>query len=131
MTIPISARPVYTRREVPKDPAQLSGWLQTELSNVQRAFIPTRSRTVMANDTVKATDTVVYADATHAAFTETLPPANQVKDLVVTIKKVDASGNAVTIGGTVDGVLNRMLAAQFDAVTIASDGTQYLLLASV
>lgn len=127
----LTARPTYTRREVPRDPTQLSGWLQTELSNVQRALIPVRHRTVMVSGRVFSTDTIIYADASSGPITLTLPLPDQVNDLVVTIKKVDASGNAVTIGGTTDGMLNRTLAAQYDAMTLSSDGANYHILALV
>lgn len=128
---PLFAVPVYLRREVPTDPTQLSGWLRTELSTIGRSIPPHRSRTVMTDDRIKATDWIVYVDATHGAFTLTLPSPDQVQDLVVTIKKTDNSGNAVTIGGTVDGVANRTLAAQYDGLTLSSDGVNYYILSTV
>lgn len=131
MAPPISARPIYQKREVPKDPAQLPGWLQTELGNVQRAFIPTRSRTVLVSGPVQSTDTVIYADATAGAIVLTLPSPNQVKDLVVTVKKVDSSGYAVTLVGQIDGSSSYVFAAQYDAATIGCDGVQFYLLSTV
>lgn len=131
MTVFITARPTYTKREVPNDPKQLSGWLQVELGNVQRAFIPTKSRSVLVSGRVQSTDTVLYADATAGPITLALPSPDQVKDLVVTVKKIDASANTVTITGTVDGVANPVLAAQYDTRTIGSDGLNFYLLSQV
>lgn len=131
MAAPISARPVYTRREVPTTPTQLSGWLQTELSNVQRAFIPTQHRTVLVSGRVQSTDTIVYVDASAGPVTLTLPSPNQVNDLIVTIKKIDASGNTVTLGGTVDGAPNRTLTTQYATATLGCDGSTYYLLSQI
>lgn len=131
MTVFITARPTYTKREVPNDPKQLSGWLQTELGNVQRAFIPTKSRAVLVSGRVQSTDTVIYADATAGPITLTLPSPDQVKDLVVTVKKIDSTGSAVTIVGVVDNVTNPVLAAQYDTRTIGSDGLNFYLLGQI
>lgn len=126
----IFARPSYSRREVPTSPDQLAGWLRTELSNIQRAVPSTRSRTVMDDGPIKATDFVIYADASHGAFTLRLPSPDQVHDLLVTVKKIDAA-NAVTISGPIDGAASYVLAAQYDAVTIACSGDHYYVVAVV
>lgn len=70
---------------------------------------------------------VVLADATSAAFTVTLPPANPYAGVAFTVKKTDASANAVTVDGaeTIDGAANYALAAQYDAVTVISNGTAW------
>lgn len=127
----ITARPTYQKREVPNDPKQLSGFLQVELGNVQRAFIPTKSRSVLVSGRVQSTDTVIYADASAGPITLTLPSPDQVKDLVVTVKKVDSTGSSVTIVGVVDNVTNPVLAAQYDTRTIGSDGLNYYLLSKI
>lgn len=130
MPIVITARPTYAKRPVPQDPKQLSGFLQVELGNIARAFIPTQSRAVLVSGRVQSTDTILYVDATAGPVTLTLPSPDQVKDLVVTIKKVDAI-NVITLIGTVDGATNPTLSAQYQAMTIGSDGLKYYLLASV
>lgn len=130
MPIIINARPRYTKRDVPTDPKQLIGWLPTELGNIARAFIPTQSRSVLVSGRVQSTDTILYVDATAGPITLTLPSPDQVKDLVVTIKKVDAI-NVITLIGTVDGATNPTLTAQYQAMTIGSDGSQYHLLSQI
>lgn len=77
-----------------------------------------------------AINDVVLADATAAAFTVTLPAATV--GAVVRVKKVDASVNAVTVAGaggaTVDGAANTALAAQWNHVTLVSDGTNWFVI---
>jgi hypothetical protein len=43
----------------------------------------------------------------------------------VTIKKSDSSSNAIVLGGTIDGVVNRTLANEDDSIVIQSDGTEW------
>ena len=62
------------------------------------------------------------ADATSGAFTITLP-ATATAGYIYTIKKVDASANAVTVAGTIDGVTNYVLSNQYDSVTVISTTT--------
>lgn len=63
--------------------------------------LPRTFRTVTTNDTATAGD-FILADASGGAFTETLPPAPAVGALV-TVKKTDASANAVAVAGTIEG----------------------------
>lgn len=78
---------------------------------------------------------VVLADATGGAITVNLPPAANATNRVLRVKKIDASGNAVTVDGdgaeTIDGAATQALAAQYDALTIFSDGTSWHIFASV
>lgn len=116
----------------PRPPTQYdAGWWATQLGLLARAVPPIATRSVKAATTLLATDTTIFCDATAAAFTVTLLPPEQVQYMTVTIKKTDASANGVTIGGTTDGVLNRVLAAQYKAFTIQSDGIAWNILASV
>lgn len=90
-------------------------------------------RKVTATFAVERTDRTVLVDATAGAVTANLPPAASCPGFSVTIKKTDASGNAVTVDAaeTIDGAANYPLAAQWDSVTVQSDGTNYVILASV
>src|SRR5437899_1409000 len=54
--------------------------------------------------TVLSTDETVLADCTGGAITITLP--SPVSGRILTVKKIDASGNTVQLTGTVDGVVN-------------------------
>ena len=123
------ARKPYTRTRVPAsyDPS----WLSTELSSVQRGEIPQSVRTAKASEMPHVTDSVVLYDATGGAITVTLPLPGQVKNLVLYLKKIDASINVVTIAGTVDGSVNPTLPVRYNAMTIVSDGVSWYKLASV
>lgn len=125
----IIARPPYTPSAAPAsyDPA----WVRTQLAGLSRAIKPANVRTVKAATTITVNDDLLLCDATAGAFPVTLLPANQCQFLEVTIKKSDASGNAVTISGTLDGVLNPTLAAQYKSKTVQSDGTSWWTKASV
>ena len=77
-------------------------------------------------------DEVVTGDATGAAFTITLPAAASSTGLELTFKKIDVSGNAVTIDGnaseTIDGATTYALTTQYQKVTIICDGTNWLII---
>lgn len=125
----IQARPPYSPPAAPKD--YNGAWLRTQLALIARALTPTTGRTLVAAGTIAATDNVIYCDATSAPFTVDLLPANQVQYLTVTLLKTDASANAVTIGGTVSGVVNPALASQYDSQTITNNGVNWYTIASV
>lgn len=72
------------------------------------------------NYVAKAGD-VVLVDASAAAVDVTLPAA--AAGATVTVKKTDASANAVTIsGGTIDGAAQLVLATQWDHAALIADG---------
>lgn len=73
---------------------------------------------------------VILCDATAAAFSVVLQPAATAGDgFTCTIKKTDATGNAVTIDGnaaeTIDGALTQALNSQYDTYTITADGSNW------
>lgn len=87
-----------------------------------------------ANYTAAVTDEVIFCDATSGAITISLPPAATAgAGKVYAVKKTDASGNAVTLDGDgtekIDGALTKALAAQYDSVTIVSDGANWGIIA--
>lgn len=66
-------------------------------------------------------------------MTITLPAATADLDgLVYVVKKVDSSGNTVTIDGngseTIDGATTKVLSAQYDTVSIVCDGSNWLVI---
>jgi hypothetical protein len=74
---------------------------------------------------------VYPVDATAAAVVANLPTAVGCKGRHLTIKKVDASANAVTLDGsgseTIDGAATLATTTQWGAFTIASDGANWLV----
>ncbi len=85
--------------------------------------------------TVTSADHAIACDATAGAFSVTLPGAASVgAGFVLVIKKVDSSGNAVTVDGngseTIDGALTYSLASQWKYVALMSDGAGWLVIAN-
>lgn len=72
----------------------------------------------------------ITVDATSAAVTVTLPTVASAADgFVVTIKRIDASTNAVTIDGngseTIDGATTLVLSTQYEAAQLRCNGTAW------
>lgn len=76
--------------------------------------------------TANYSDSLILVDCTDGAVTVTLQPALEVNKKRITIKKVDASANAVTVtpGGTetIDGVASKSLAAQWNYIELMAFG---------
>lgn len=130
MTVTMSAaRGTYNKRKTPE--SYQPGFFDVELGNIQRAIPSTKTRTVRAAYTADVTDNLILGDCTAGAFAVTLPNPARVQGAVFTIKKIDVSAHALTVGGTIDGVANPTLATQNKSMTVQSDGTAYWKLASV
>ena len=75
---------------------------------------------------------VVLADATGGAFTVTIPDAyGRMGQQPISVKRTNGGGNAVTVasaGGTIDGATTQSLATQYAAITVVSDGNQWLVI---
>lgn len=91
-------------------------------------------KSVAAAYTATALDATLIADATSAAFTVTLPAVASCKGKVLTVKKVDAGANAVTVDGNgseeIEGSATVSLSAQWDSVTVQSTGSAWIILGS-
>lgn len=76
-------------------------------------------------------DGLIACDATSAAFTITLPTAVGMSGQEYVIKKVDSSGNAITIATTssqtIDGATTKSLPAQWDKIKVVSNGANWLI----
>lgn len=85
-------------------------------------FVAVRTETTTYTATLL--DHVILADASGGAFTITLSTAASGK-IVYHIKKIDATGNAVTVDGngseTIDGQLTKVISVQFNSMMIVSD----------
>jgi len=85
-----------------------------------------------ADYTLTASDKVISVDATSAETTITLPTASSIAGRCYTIKKIDSSANAVVLDGngaeTIDGAANYQINLQWQAVTVISNGTNWLVI---
>jgi len=75
----------------------------------------------------------ILVDASLGLRTITLPAASDYKNKEVTVKKIDVSANIARIAGggaNVDGSSSYDLTAQYQSVTVQSDGTNWKILCS-
>jgi len=83
------------------------------------------------------TGEIILGDATAAGFNVTLPNPTGKDNMMITVKKLDATANKVTlihVVGSIDaGAANTAyeLTAQYDSVTIVSNGNNWHILATV
>lgn len=79
-----------------------------------------------------ATSFLVAVDATGGPATVNLPAAASSANRVINIKKVDSSANTVTVDAnaaeTIDGGLTAVLTVQWESITVACDGSQWLII---
>lgn len=80
--------------------------------------------------TLTAADGIVLCDASGGVFTITLPPASS--NIMYSIKKIDSSGNIVTIDAdgseTIDGDLTVSLDAEGESITLVTDGSNWFII---
>lgn len=99
-----------------------SGW--TVLGGTRRVV------TVTAAYTVRGFDNTIRLDASGGAFTVTLPSAATVSR-PYTLKKVDTSGNAVTVaavnGQLIDGAASLIISRQNTSLTLETDGSNWMV----
>jgi len=66
----------------------------------------------------------IFADATSGAFTISLPAP--IDEMILNIKKIDSSANAVTLdagSNTIDGSSTAVMATQYESLTLYWDKT--------
>jgi|TARA_E500000318_G_scaffold26404_1_gene26157 hypothetical protein len=78
---------------------------------------------------------VIFCDASHGAYSATLPDAGVLAPGTILIyKKTDASVNAVTISGasgaTIDGEVSIGLAQPYEAVSLATNGANWFVVSA-
>lgn len=85
-------------------------------------------RTITASETLEIGHSHVLVNAVGGAVTVTLPPV-RLAYREVTVKKIDASANVVTVDGdgaeTIDDAATASLAAQYNYIRLVSDGTEW------
>ncbi len=81
---------------------------------------------VTTNYTMNLNDSIILVDATAGNVTITLQAALQWEQKKLTVKKIDTSGNTVTIDGngaeTIDGAATKVISAQYVTVNLTSQG---------
>jgi hypothetical protein len=83
---------------------------------------------VSSNYTVQRGDAVVLVDASGGARVITLQQPAEAKDKRLSVRKVDASANTVTVvppAGQIDGAASLVLTAAAPRATLASSGSNH------
>lgn len=125
----IPARSPYSPPTLPRE--YNASTIRSALGDLARSVPPQTTRIVVAATTVTTADDLIVCDATGGAFAVTLPLADQVQYLKVSIIRINGGANAITITGTVSGAVDPTLGSQWSSITIQSDGVRWLKLASV
>ena len=98
---------------------------RAEISNFNHRV----GKTIKTNYTVTNFDEVLFIDATSGNITITLPDAIGNKNLYISIKKIDSSGNTITItpinSQTFDGQSTQVISSQNDVYELMSDGNNW------
>ena len=110
---------------------QFSQWSQ-DVADFSKTPFVFNVVTKTAAYTVNKRQSVVLCNATSGAFTVTLPPAKSMRNRGVYIKKIDSSGNAITVDADgsekIDGATTQSLATQHKMILIVSNGTAWYIL---
>jgi len=89
-------------------------------------------RSVTATGNVVSGDYLLVCDATAGAITMTLPSAALVPGRIYVFKRINSGANAVVVdpsgAETIDGAATHTLSAQWNSVTIMSDGTSWFII---
>jgi hypothetical protein len=130
IAISLLATEPYNRASIYKAFYKIEQWI----SRASDGYL-FHTRRITASATLILNDSIVLVDATAGAVTVTLPPALNAEEKRFTIKKVDASGNAVTIDGngaeTIDGAATKSLAAQYNAYDIVSQNGAWWIVSQI
>ena len=104
----------------------------TRLIDPRAPLMPYAAKTTAY--TVALADGIIGANATSGAFSVTLSTAIGKAGRSYTVKKIDASANAVTVtttsSQTIDGATSYSLAVRWKYLTVTSDGANWLITAN-
>lgn len=87
--------------------------------------IGTDHRTVTTSTAILDSDSVVYVDASGGPITVTLPALSERR---FTIKKIDPTGNGVTIAGDVDDDTDIVITTPQESVTLGGGNGEWRIL---
>jgi hypothetical protein len=115
----------------PATPATGLLWLDTDATGTGGLGV-LNVTTITSDDTLTTSQTVVLCDASSGAITVTLPAASGNDGRHYHVKKIDSSGNAVTIDGngseTIDGETTQVITMQYNSINIVCDGSAWYIL---
>ncbi len=92
---------------------------------------PVAISTKTSNYTVMLSDNVLLANATSGAITFSLPAASSATGHVFYFKKIDSSGNIMTVlaagSDLIDGFASLSTSVQYEAFTLITDGSEWYI----
>lgn len=104
---------------------------QGQIGVVAEAPVPVEGESTI---TTSRTNRYVLVDATSGAVTVNIYNSASYGSQPITVKKTDASGNAVTLvadyGNTIDGAASVALSSQYDFVTLVPQATNWWVVAT-
>lgn len=106
-------------------------WLDTSATGTAGTGV-LAVHTITGDTALSTSHTVVLCDTASGGITVTLPIAANNTGRRYFVKKIDSSGNSVTVDGngseTIDNSTNMVLASQYDSVEIVCDGTGWWII---
>jgi hypothetical protein len=119
--------------EAPRE--QTVGDQQTQINalNASVLALANKIRTVTTTPIAAlTTDKTILTDATAASITINLPAASSAVAQIITVKKIDASANTVTIdpngAEVIDGATTKIISAQWSSLTFQCNGTAWFVI---
>jgi hypothetical protein len=110
----------------------IAAWIQSGETLLGGSIAPPIVAAKTGNYTATSADFTIPCDATSASFTVTLPAAADCTSRLYCIKKIDSTGNTITIDGngseTIDGSTTQTLDSQWEAVIIQSNGSNWYII---
>ena len=104
-------------------------WILLKIAGDQDSNVWGDVRNISANTTAAISDRTILVDASGGNRVVTLQPAAKFTSRQLTVKKIDNSGNSVTIDGdgaeTIDNATTVAVSTQYHSRTITSNGTSY------
>ena len=134
----VSARPIpetYKRQDWPRLVAEKSKDHEGRISALEAGGVGAiygKARSISTTGSVAADDYALFVDASGGAVTVNLPAVASNSGRVLNVKKVDSSGNAVTLDGnaseTIDGATTLAIATQYQSYTVHCDGSAWWII---
>lgn len=104
--------------------------LATAIADLQQRQQATFT-SITANYAANTDNEIILASAAGGAITVSLPDVKQFMGQTVLVKKMDATGNAVTVmpkaGMLIDGLASRSITTQYMSYTVYSTGMEWVI----
>lgn len=136
----MSARPIippyYSKQDWPRRVSQADQDHESRITALEAGgavgAIYGKARSISATGSVAADDYALFVDASGGAVTVNLPAVASNSGRVLNVKKVDSSGNAVTLDGnaseTIDGATTLAISTQYQSYTVHCDGSAWWII---